>query len=204
MKVMIRLIDGVKLEQAIEAQSFVVGRSNRCAIVIPHEGVSRQHVQVDVINGDVFVTDLGSTNGVLVDGQKIAPNEKVLFQTFRELSFGAVESMQIEFETSEASRLMQNPFTNYAPSASPEKMAAGNTAVTRVESFPIKKNPPKPKVSKKQKKEAADSLPRYMMNAIVIIFLIAVAWYLYHKEPTPDGPVENPKKSEDKDNSGYI
>lgn len=37
------------------------------------QGVSRLHAAVKIINNRVFITDLGSSNGTRVNGQKIAP-----------------------------------------------------------------------------------------------------------------------------------
>ena len=54
--------------------SLVVGRGTEADLRINDPGVSRRHVEFRTINGhdgpEVTVYDLGSTNGMLVDGQK--------------------------------------------------------------------------------------------------------------------------------------
>jgi hypothetical protein len=52
-------------------EPLVLGRSLECdiAIVTPH--VSRKHAQLAINDGQLFVEDLGSSNGTIVNGKKI-------------------------------------------------------------------------------------------------------------------------------------
>lgn len=52
-------------------QAFVVGRDDACAIQIVDPMVSRQHAKFECIKGRWQVTDLGSANGVVLNGQKV-------------------------------------------------------------------------------------------------------------------------------------
>jgi pSer/pThr/pTyr-binding forkhead associated (FHA) protein len=49
----------------------VIGRSRDCDIVVRDPTVSRAHALVAVAGGRVTVQDLGSSNGVSVNGQRI-------------------------------------------------------------------------------------------------------------------------------------
>ncbi|WP_025272859.1 FhaA domain-containing protein [Haloglycomyces albus] len=51
--------------------STVIGRGEQAQIRLPDVGISRQHARVDFDGRQVSVTDLGSTNGTLVNGQRI-------------------------------------------------------------------------------------------------------------------------------------
>jgi predicted component of type VI protein secretion system len=51
---------------------IIVGRSADSGLSIPNAVVSRQHCEVFESGGLVKVRDLGSTNGTLVDGKRIA------------------------------------------------------------------------------------------------------------------------------------
>lgn len=102
------LITGERLEYKVDKPSCVIGRSAQCDVVIPHEAVSRKHCQIDYFNGELFVTDLGSINGVSIEGQKIAPNKPVKFQQFFTLSFGAVQSLNVDLPE-ERTSVQQNP-----------------------------------------------------------------------------------------------
>lgn len=99
MYVCLRLINGDKLEFTVKQKTFIIGRSNKCDIVIPQEGMSRQHVQVDVEdNGDVYVTDMGSTNGVYIDGNRLEVGKRTHYLTYLTLAFGAVKEATIDVE----------------------------------------------------------------------------------------------------------
>lgn len=49
----------------------VVGRGAEADIIVSDTGVSRQHVQFRIASEGVIVSDLGSTNGVYVEGHKV-------------------------------------------------------------------------------------------------------------------------------------
>lgn len=55
----------------IEKDTFIIGRSRTCDLVIPSSKVSRQHSSVVKENGEYYIEDLGSANGVWRDGVKI-------------------------------------------------------------------------------------------------------------------------------------
>jgi hypothetical protein len=59
----------------IVKQSLTVGRLAECDLVVDDPGASRQHARIHR-EGDAFVvTDLGSTNGTLVNGRSIHDHE---------------------------------------------------------------------------------------------------------------------------------
>lgn len=49
----------------------IIGRGNDVAVSIDHEDVSRRHAEVEVGPSGIVVRDLGSKNGVRVDGEPI-------------------------------------------------------------------------------------------------------------------------------------
>jgi len=55
----------------VGAQGATIGRSRSCDIVLDDANVSRQHAEVRPRGGGWFVADLGSTNGVAVNGARI-------------------------------------------------------------------------------------------------------------------------------------
>lgn len=57
---------------AIGRSGAVIGRSSSCDVVLANPDVSRQHAQIayDEVNGWI-VEDLGSTNGVIVNGGRV-------------------------------------------------------------------------------------------------------------------------------------
>lgn len=56
---------------ALDKDTCIVGRSRTCDVIIPSAKVSRQHASVVHANGEWFMEDLGSANGVWREGEKI-------------------------------------------------------------------------------------------------------------------------------------
>lgn len=50
----------------------LVGRDQGCDIFIPDPHISRKHLSIDVVgDGTITVIDLGSTNGMVVNGERV-------------------------------------------------------------------------------------------------------------------------------------
>ncbi len=63
---------GLRIE--LGRKPVVIGRVAPADLVIDDSQISRTHCRVSLVLQDVFVTDLGSSNGTMVDGQRIANN----------------------------------------------------------------------------------------------------------------------------------
>ena len=50
---------------------FRIGRADQCDISIKHEYVSRQHVEISYRDGQWWVEDLHSSNGIFLNGEKV-------------------------------------------------------------------------------------------------------------------------------------
>lgn len=50
---------------------YIVGRTDDCDVVLPSSSVSRSHARIFVQQGRCYIEDLGSANGVIVDGQRV-------------------------------------------------------------------------------------------------------------------------------------
>ena len=66
------VVDGPGTKHVLEQGSNVLGRGTEADIRLPDTGVSRKHADVQVHGGTVVVEDLGSTNGTLVNGRRVA------------------------------------------------------------------------------------------------------------------------------------
>ena len=56
----------------MESRTYIIGREGH--IYINDPAVSKQHAEIQVINGEIFLRDLGSTNGTyLVKNQRLVP-----------------------------------------------------------------------------------------------------------------------------------
>src|SRR5689334_798394 len=52
----------------LDSRPIVIGRDSQCGLVLASPDVSRRHCRVELVNGEVFATDLNSTNGTYIDG----------------------------------------------------------------------------------------------------------------------------------------
>jgi pSer/pThr/pTyr-binding forkhead associated (FHA) protein len=58
---------------AISKERFVIGRGKQSSdLTLKDPNVSRQHALVEFQNGVYFMVDMGSTNGIAYNGQRIA------------------------------------------------------------------------------------------------------------------------------------
>lgn len=80
----IRFLTGKQAGQVVQLQpgTTVLGRAPGCDIVVASQGVSKQHLKIDVTADKVIVTDMGSSNGTFVNGiqirsQRIQAGDKI-------------------------------------------------------------------------------------------------------------------------------
>lgn len=175
MRLTLKLVDGDVIEERVDSNVVVIGRSSKCTIQVPHEGMSRQHCQIEVINGEIFVTDLNSTNGVFIEGTRIEPNKRVPYNTFFQLSFGAVQSLQIDFEDV-VTPVSRDSFKNSASSSVSQKEPTkpGLTKTKTIHQQNKNQN-------KKEKSSNINGKMVFNIVAVAIILLIII-WFLNRDE----------------------
>ncbi len=93
------LNDGI-LEYEVEQNSVLIGRGSSCDVILKIEGISRQHCRIEATDrGEFLVTDLGSTNGVLIDNERIPSNQPIPYAPYLHLSIGSVPQVTLESTT---------------------------------------------------------------------------------------------------------
>jgi pSer/pThr/pTyr-binding forkhead associated (FHA) protein len=70
----------------LDDRVVVLGRSSTCDITVDDPNVSRRHAEIRHEDGAYWIVDLGSTNGVTVNGKRVerarlAPEDEVLIGT---------------------------------------------------------------------------------------------------------------------------
>jgi len=100
----------------IEKTSVLIGRSNDVDIVLAEEGVSRKHARIDTHEDSYSLTDLGSTNGTLVNGIAV---EQVALHDGDKLMIGDVllgfalqDAMDVEYQEKLRTMAQKDGLTN--------------------------------------------------------------------------------------------
>jgi hypothetical protein len=69
---------------AVTKDRFIIGRGKQSSdLTLKDPNVSRQHAMIEFQNGVYFMVDMGSTNGVEYNGQRIARKQIAEGDTFR-------------------------------------------------------------------------------------------------------------------------
>lgn len=71
---------GQQVERAAElpgAEPVVIGRRPDVTVALPSNTVSRRHAQIEHQDGEYFLSDLGSTNGTLLNGEPVIGTERL-------------------------------------------------------------------------------------------------------------------------------
>ena len=97
----------------VDKESILIGRDHRCDICIASPVVSRQHALIVNSPAGVKLVDLGSTNGSVVNGERIercalGDNEVIIVGDCR-IEFVAADYGPIEFETHRDARSRLEP-----------------------------------------------------------------------------------------------
>lgn len=87
-------------------REIIIGRSSDLDMVLVEDMVSRRHAKISSSENEVFIQDLGSTNGTFVNGEKIAgrarlsEGDRILLGTsiIRVVSVDGIEANQSEAE----------------------------------------------------------------------------------------------------------
>ncbi len=68
----VRLVSGDGRTYPLQMGSTVIGRGDQANLRLPDVGISRRHARLDFDGNQVVLTDLGSTNGTMVNGQRVS------------------------------------------------------------------------------------------------------------------------------------
>jgi pSer/pThr/pTyr-binding forkhead associated (FHA) protein len=92
---------GARMDLADEGRIYVVGRGEKCDLLLADPDASREHVQLVRRGSTVLLRDLGSKNGALLGESKLAKGRDVPWKSQLELRIGATV-MALEEPVAEA------------------------------------------------------------------------------------------------------
>jgi phage tail-like protein len=82
-------LDGSLVHSMLITEKVIrIGRLPDNEFVLPHPTVSRHHAEVRIQNGQVVLTDVGSSAGTTVGGVRLSPNQPVLLEPGGDVRIG--------------------------------------------------------------------------------------------------------------------
>ena len=92
--------------QTLDDGRYRLGRATDSEIHIAHPGISRQHCEIYVANGRLTVTDLGSANGVELDGHRLPAHQPTEWPLHLSLRLGPLQlhARKVEAQSGRYSR----------------------------------------------------------------------------------------------------
>jgi len=107
---------------------ILVGRGDDAKFRIQQDSVSRRHCEFFEESGGVFVRDVGSTNGTLLDGERIEPHAAVAVGTGARVQVGGLV-FRVEFGPTSTPGVRRTPETDTLPvSADAEPESPGSVS----------------------------------------------------------------------------
>lgn len=103
----------------LDGRKWIAGREETCEIFLPDRKASRRQFEVNSTPEGYFITDLGSANGTVLNGEALIPNQPQVLQSGDIIS---VQSLVIHFELRDPGfekRLVNINPEVYAPLAAP-------------------------------------------------------------------------------------
>lgn len=79
MDLILKVLEGAKegTKIAVKKEKFLIGRSPKCHLCVGSTAVSRKHCAIRRSDAKATIEDLGSRNGTLINGTKIAAQEEL-------------------------------------------------------------------------------------------------------------------------------
>lgn len=101
--------DGIGRFIALERQEYVIGREPKDTdICFLDEAISKQHARVTVKSGNVFIEDLGSSNGTFVDGEEV--HQPVMLQDGSRIVLGRSTVLALTFQDELGEKFQQQMY----------------------------------------------------------------------------------------------
>lgn len=167
----------------LEGHVWTAGRESDCEIQLHNPKVSRKHFELHKNQDGYFVTDLGSSNGTLLNGQKIPPHEPTRIMSGDRLEVLDIE-LHFEIKASNLPAVTAQPLAlTQAPWGQPQSMLPGpyEDDATRIGQIPtLEDESPKDLMGKIKSFDWKKNKLRVGLMAVVPILLVMI---LLEEEP---------------------
>jgi pSer/pThr/pTyr-binding forkhead associated (FHA) protein len=141
MKITVKMPSDKLVEKFSEKEQVSFGRSQKCDIIIAEEALSRQHCLIELHQGEFFITDLNSSNGVYIDGNRIPSQTRTPYATFQALNIGPLEcQLSDELPSDQTTQNSHLTRTGQMLTSPTRKMTSGPRKSLKIEKHDEKEN----------------------------------------------------------------
>ncbi|MES2962436.1 MAG: FHA domain-containing protein, partial [Bdellovibrionota bacterium] len=140
----VTLLSGVTPgKKTVQAEEILLGRVDGCDLVLDHKDISRKHLSVKTMYGQVVIEDLGSSNGTFLNGAEIKAKTPTVVGPNDIVSLGRTVQLSILCEWSDVAPppLME---TKSEMKPTPARIAEPAPSPTPVPAPVVKATPPPP------------------------------------------------------------
>lgn len=172
------------LDLDTKKSSVVVGRSPDNDLVISHEFVSRKHCRIELVEELFYITDLGSSNGTYIDGQRLKPNVRTPFLISSQLSIGKLDcelkSSTAKDSLDEANILEKKRAQNgnFTSTIRISRLDLNQPSLTLKNETKLKvKGPRNPVTADAQNPRETNQKKNKLFYFFLFILVLGIAWY---------------------------
>lgn len=153
----------------------VIGRAPECDISLPAAHLSRRHAQLQVLDGFLYVKDLGSANGTYLNGKPIteARVKRGDELRFDALSFGVLGPADELAQTTVRSRSPEKNASLQKSAAQAGKLRSANSKITATTSEPAKSKVVRTAVHARSSEPRAKAAPQRGKITVLLLIIIA-------------------------------
>ena len=156
-------------------EATVIGRAPECDISLPAAHLSRRHAQLKVLDGFLYVKDLGSANGTYLNGKQVteARVKRGDELRFDALSFGVLGPVDELAQTTVRSRPAQKSSLQLKPAAQTGNGRTANSKIAGSTTEPDKVRVAQAAVHARPSESLAKAAPQRGKIAIFLLVIIA-------------------------------
>lgn len=158
--------------------SMTLGRSQDCGLHFPYDRLSRKHAEFKVIDGLLFLKDLGSSNGTYHNGEKIDQARLHSGDTvaFDKLEFTVIAPAALKADDTSPQQSDNLDQTVVRSAITPEMIKAARSTKANADAAAAKMREPVSKADSGQGSSAAGIL--MIVAALVVVALVAFVFLI--------------------------
>jgi pSer/pThr/pTyr-binding forkhead associated (FHA) protein len=148
---------------------MVIGRANDCDISLAAAHLSRRHAQLQVVDGMLFVKDLGSANGTFLNGQQVT---EARVRRGDELRFDAL-TFGVMGPADDLAKTSVRKLSDKTPDSKPEPKSAERASARAAQRPvpPTRASSPHPKAGKGEEASGKGRLGLIFLGVLAVVVI---------------------------------